>query len=86
MTINQLLEKISEIAKMQKIEIYPVGGFVRDRLLNMESKDIDFVVDAIALVASDIHGRVDFFAKERPGRGEDRFVPASLLVQSRRFQ
>ncbi|MCB0279273.1 MAG: CCA tRNA nucleotidyltransferase [Calditrichaeota bacterium] len=43
-TINQLLAKISEIAGEKQVEVYPVGGFVRDCLLKIESKDIDFVV------------------------------------------
>lgn len=39
-----ILHKISEIADQRNIEVYAVGGFVRDSLLGKLSKDIDFVV------------------------------------------
>lgn len=42
--INLILEKIGEIADSENVEIYAVGGFARDFLLNRPTKDIDFVV------------------------------------------
>ncbi len=41
---NSLLNKIGEIAGQEKVEVYAVGGFVRDELLGRECKDIDFVI------------------------------------------
>lgn len=45
MTLKSLFKKIYTVSKKMKIDIYVVGGFVRDELLeNMAKKDIDFVV------------------------------------------
>ena len=41
---NSLLKKIGEIADQEKAEVYAVGGFIRDKLLGRECKDIDFVI------------------------------------------
>ncbi len=41
---DQALE-VSRILTINKSESYVVGGFVRDTLLELESKDIDFVTD-----------------------------------------
>ncbi len=41
---NSLLKKIGEIADHEKVEVYAVGGVVRDELLGRECKDIDFVI------------------------------------------
>lgn len=63
-----LLKKIADTADVLKMEVYLVGGFVRDKLLNRETKDADFVCagDAIELakeVARQFNPvpRVDFF-------------------------
>jgi tRNA nucleotidyltransferase (CCA-adding enzyme) len=58
-----LLKKIADVAVMQKIPLYIVGGFVRDLLLDTPSLDFDLVVegDAIALaeaVREEFGGRV----------------------------
>ncbi len=39
-----LFKKISEIADKNNTEIYLIGGFVRDVILNRDSKDIDILV------------------------------------------
>lgn len=39
-----LLKDIGELADDLDLEVYVVGGYVRDKLLNRESKDLDFVV------------------------------------------
>lgn len=44
MIYEDLFRKISEFAEKSTIELYAVGGFVRDQILGFESKDIDFVV------------------------------------------
>ena len=47
---RSLLTNIRDLAQQQNIQIFVVGGFVRDLLLTKEVKDIDFVVlgDALA--------------------------------------
>ncbi len=42
--INSLLKKIGTLADQAGVEVYAVGGYVRDQLLGKEGKDIDFVV------------------------------------------
>jgi len=44
MTEQKLLKTIGNIADRQNIQVWAVGGFVRDKLLNKIVKDIDFVV------------------------------------------
>lgn len=46
---NKIISGIFEIAANNNFEIYLVGGYVRDKLLGIEDKDIDFAVlgDAI---------------------------------------
>jgi putative nucleotidyltransferase with HDIG domain len=41
---DPILKTIGKIADQQGTEVYAVGGFVRDRLLGKDGKDIDFVV------------------------------------------
>ncbi len=47
---KQIFEKIHEVSVELGVEVYAVGGFVRDLYLGKEGKDIDFVVvgDALA--------------------------------------
>lgn len=40
----QFLKNASEIAKEVDVEVYAVGGFIRDLILERESEDIDFLV------------------------------------------
>jgi len=42
---NELFKTISKIAKVNAVKVYTVGGFVRDYLLGITSKDIDFVLE-----------------------------------------
>lgn len=45
MDIYKIIKKINTVAKREKIEVYAVGGFVRDLLLGRDQKkDVDFVV------------------------------------------
>lgn len=41
---NKIFKTISEIADKNEIEVYVIGGFVRDYFLNRPSKDIDILV------------------------------------------
>ncbi len=41
---TEILKQISKIARENKIDVYAVGGYVRDSLLKKPVKDIDFVV------------------------------------------
>jgi len=42
--INSLFKALADIADKQGIEVYAVGGFVRDLILDANSEDIDIVV------------------------------------------
>lgn len=44
MILNNFLKKVGEIGDQQNVEVYAVGGFVRDSILGEPNKDIDFVV------------------------------------------
>ena len=46
MNEDKLLKEIGALADSLGFEIYVVGGYVRDRFLNRECKDLDFVVIA----------------------------------------
>lgn len=47
-----LIKKIGRVADEMKINAYLVGGFVRDTLLNLESKDIDVVIEGDSILFS----------------------------------
>ncbi len=44
MNENEILKTIGKIADQQKVSVWAVGGFVRDKILNKNVKDIDFAV------------------------------------------
>lgn len=46
---KKVLEKTAQLAKLLKVEVFAVGGFVRDLYLGIEGTDIDFVVVGDAL-------------------------------------
>ncbi len=54
-----LINVVQQTAQALAVETYIIGGYVRDRLLNRQSKDIDFVVvgDAISL-AQEVHQKL----------------------------
>ncbi|RMH07198.1 MAG: CBS domain-containing protein [Nitrospirae bacterium] len=73
--VYALLTAIGERADQQSLNVYAVGGFVRDLLLGISNLDIDLVVegDGIAfarLVAQDHQARI---------RTHDRFGTATLV-------
>ena len=45
----EIFMRAGRIAKQQKLPCYVVGGYVRDRLLNRESSDIDIMVEGDAI-------------------------------------
>lgn len=47
---KNILENVANIAKTLGLNVYAVGGFVRDLYLGVEGKDIDFVVIGNALL------------------------------------
>jgi len=53
MKTSELFYKICQSAQKCGYEIYVVGGYVRDRILNIKGKDIDFVVVGDAMVFAD---------------------------------
>jgi len=59
---RDILSLIGKVAKSLGFPVYIVGGYVRDRLLNRESKDLDIVcvgsgIDLATAVASALHPR-----------------------------
>ena len=49
--------KAGKVAKDQKLSCYLVGGYVRDKLLNRDSSDIDIMVEGDAIPYAKILGR-----------------------------
>jgi len=50
MDVKKIFSTIYKVAKKEKVEVYVVGGFVRDALLGIEkNKDLDFVVSGSGL-------------------------------------
>ena len=41
-----IIDKIMTVAQANGVRAYPVGGFVRDLIRNVEPKDLDIAVDA----------------------------------------
>ena len=41
---NPVFEQIAQVAETYKLETYVIGGYVRDLIMEIPSKDIDFVV------------------------------------------
>ncbi|MBR6178343.1 MAG: HD domain-containing protein [Bacteroidales bacterium] len=57
---NPVFEQIAQVADTYKLETYVIGGFVRDLIMDIPSKDIDFVVagsgiDLAQKVADKLH-------------------------------
>lgn len=40
-----IINKVKETSKQMNVKVYAVGGFVRDLILERDSKDIDFVIE-----------------------------------------
>jgi poly(A) polymerase len=58
--LSGLLNRTSSILIQENCQAYVVGGFVRDRLLNRETEDIDIAVNGDALImAQKIAGAID---------------------------
>ncbi len=41
---GKIYETVKLLAEQENLEVYVIGGFVRDKILGRESKDVDFVV------------------------------------------
>ena len=72
--IKHVLDEIYQVSRNQKMQIYVVGGFVRDLILNKPGKDIDFVVigDAIEFTQN-IHNTLPV--------SEPVFFPKFILIR-----
>lgn len=53
MNIRELFKEISRTAQQLETEVYVVGGYVRDKILGKDGKDIDFVVLGDAMQFAD---------------------------------
>jgi len=75
---KNVIDQVTAKAQQLKLETYIIGGFVRDKLLNRQSKDLDVVVvgDGIALAKA--------LANELPNKGNfsyyKNFGTAALTV------
>ncbi len=72
------LRKIGELADAQDVQVYIVGGIVRDFILNRSSKDIDLVVEGDAIsfartLANQFGGEV---------QQHDHFLTATWIIHS----
>lgn len=68
--IPEIIHDLAQLADRNGYSIYVVGGYVRDRILGIDSKDIDFTVvgDAIAfahLVAESKHSKAIIYERFR---------------------
>lgn len=54
---EKIVLQIGMIAERENFEVYAVGGFVRDKILGLISKDVDFVVVGEALKFAEICAR-----------------------------
>ena len=57
MNIKDLFRTINDTAAEMGLEVYVVGGYVRDKLLGHTGKDIDFVVLGDAMLFADALGK-----------------------------
>ncbi len=80
---TELLKKIGKFSQTVDLSVYPVGGYVRDRLLNRPFHEIDFVVvgDGVAFAeqAKDVldgYGMVTF-----PRFGTAHFIADPLKLE-----
>src|SRR5579862_792956 len=48
-----LFQRISETAAQMKMEVYVIGGFVRDKIIGRSTSDIDFVCTGNAIELAD---------------------------------
>lgn len=82
MKLDQIFKAVKKIAKKEKVEVYAVGGYVRDFLLGLEqNKDLDFVVVGSGLEFS------KKFDKEMKGVGSlvefPEFDTARYVIEER---
>ncbi len=80
---REILKKIGELADKNRVDIYAVGGYVRDQVMGNKSKEIDFVVVGDSIRFSEM-------VKEKlRGRGfvvYPKFGTASFVVGDRRLE
>jgi len=74
--VYDLLQAAGEAGERLGVNLYVVGGFVRDLLLGLDNLDVDLVVEGDGIAFARM------FAKERAGRvkAHDRFGTAVLLL------
>ncbi|OEU74397.1 MAG: polya polymerase [Desulfuromonadales bacterium C00003093] len=74
--VRELLQQLGEVADRQGVNIYLVGGFVRDLLLRQKNLDIDVVVEGDGIVFA------ENFAKTRGCRirSHEKFGTAVIVL------
>lgn len=77
--IKLILEEINHIAQAQKVDIYLVGGFVRDLLLYRENKDLDFVIIGNYIhFVTELHNRIGGSLKIH-----ERFLTGNIVIDNK---
>lgn len=75
--IRQVLRKLGEVADQQQVNIYLVGGFVRDLLLRQENLDIDVVVEGDGIAFAEAFAETT----ECRVRSHEKFATAVIILQ-----
>ncbi len=76
--VSSLLKKAGKVADEMGVDVYLVGGMVRDLILNEENIDIDLVVEGNGIAYAEKLGKV-FKGKVR---SHDKFQTAVVLLQN----
>ena len=82
-SIEQLMVEIGKIADEENVAVYAVGGYVRDRILGRECREVDFVV------VGDGPGFAKKAKRRLKGKGlvvYEKFGTASFLLDDYKFE
>lgn len=74
--VRDLLSKLGEVADQQGVNIYLVGGIVRDLLLRQQNLDIDVVVEGDGIAFSEAFARTT----ECRIRAHEKFATAVIIL------
>jgi tRNA nucleotidyltransferase (CCA-adding enzyme) len=74
--LRKLLSQLGEVADQQKVNIYLVGGFVRDLLLRQENLDIDVVVEGDGIAFAEAFAKTT----ECRIRSHEKFATAVIIL------
>ena len=73
------LNTVADVAELNQVSVYVVGGFVRNLLLNIQNLDIDLVVEGDGIsFANKLAEKIDARTKSH-----EKFCTATLMLQDR---